>query len=124
MHAALHCCTLSVSWPTVNNWRVAGDELVCSGGMAVANFTAVTHSLRAAFGKSLLLYTNECTGGLARMSAADLADLDLLSFTNLYDPHNQDGVEEVVAAKKVYETSVLPKLSPHHKVPTPHRTSV
>ena len=85
---------------------VAGDELVCSG-MAVENFTAVTHRLRAVFGKSLLLYTNECTGGLARMGTADLADLDLLSFTNLYDPHNQDGVEEVVAAKKVVVVMVL-----------------
>eukprot|EP01052_Picozoa_sp_SAG31_P040941 SAG31_NODE_6067_length_2185_cov_2.069990_3_plen_233_part_00 len=114
--AALCRCTLYCLSVGPSNVWIAGDELVCSGGMAVENFTAVTHWLRAAFGKSLLLYANECTGGLARMSAADLADLDLLSFTNLYDPNNQDGVEEVVAAKKVYNTSVLPKLSAHHKM--------
>ena len=114
-----------------------GDELVCAG-MAVSNFTAVSSALRTEFGPSLLLYTNECSGGLNQMSASDLAYLDLFSI-DIYDNRNEDGVRldsrpvisvpsvspdwhvptqvaEVRAAREIYEKSIFSKLAPHQKV--------
>ena len=83
-----------------------GDELVC-GGMAVSNFTAVSSALRAEFGPSLLLYTNECTGGLNQMTSSDLAYLDLFSI-DIYDNRNDDGVSFLHRHQVVSVVTAIP----------------
>jgi hypothetical protein len=104
--------------PFISNQTIVGifmgDELVC-GGMNVSNFTTVTAALRQEFGKSLILYTNECTGGIERMTADDLAHLDLFSI-DVYDNRNADGLAEVHAAQQTFQTSIFPKLTAKQKV--------
>ena len=85
-----------------------GDELVC-GGMAVSNFTAVSSALRTEFGPSLLLYTNECTGGLNKMSSSDLAYLDLFSI-DIYDNRNDDGVRSLHTPQVASVLTVIPHI--------------
>ena len=54
-----------------------GDEKIC-GGVPHSNYTAVLAHLRAAFGKSVLLYGNECSHTIGNGQLP--AELDLFSF--------------------------------------------
>ena len=101
--------------PLVRNGTVAGifigDEKLC-GGVPLSNYTAVLAHLRAAFGRSVLLYGNECTHPSGLVVPAEL---DLYSF-DLYNAQNDNGASEVEMVRSVAEKTIFPLLAPHQKL--------
>ena len=101
--------------PLVRNRTVVGifigDEKLC-GGVPLSNYTAVLAHLRAAFGRSVLLYGNECTHPSGLVVPAEL---DLFSF-DVYDKQNVDGASEVAMVRSIAEKTIFPQLAPHQKL--------
>lgn len=101
--------------PLVRNGTVVGifigDEKLC-GGVPLSNYTAVLAHLRAAFGRSVLLYGNECTHPSGLVVPAEL---DLYSF-DVYNAQNDNGTSEVAMARSVAEKTIFPLLAPHQKL--------
>lgn len=101
--------------PLVRNRTVVGifigDEKIC-GGVPLSNYTAVLAHLRAAFGRSVLLYGNECTHPRGLVVPAEL---DLYSF-DVYNAQNDDGASEVTMVRSIAEKTIFPLLAPHQKL--------
>lgn len=101
--------------PLVYNRTVVGffigDEKLC-GGVPRSNYTAVLAHLRAAFGRAVLLYGNECTHPSGLVVPAEL---DLYSF-DVYNAQNDDGASEVAMVRTIAEKTIFPMLKPHQKL--------
>ena len=101
--------------PLVRNGTVVGiflgDEKLC-GGVPLSNYTAVLAHLRSAFGRSVMLYGNECTHPSGLVVPAEL---DLYSF-DVYNAQNDNGTSEVAMARSIAEKTIFPLLAPHQKL--------
>ena len=101
--------------PLVHNRTVVGifigDEVICDG-VPLSNYTAVLAHLRGAFGRSVLLYGNECTHPRGLVVPAEL---DLYSF-DVYNAQNDDGASEVAMVRTIAEKTIFPLLAPHQKL--------